>query len=90
MPELSLREEFGTLVREWRVARKLGSQEAFAYRCGIHRTYMTHIERGTKMPSIEIVARIARGFDVEISTMFLELERRGVTVLRVTDRPTPG
>jgi transcriptional regulator with XRE-family HTH domain len=90
MAELSVSEEFGALVREWRVSRKLGSQESFAYRCGIHRTYMTHIEKGTKMPSLGVVARIARGFDIELSAFFLELEKRGVTVSRVTDAPTLG
>jgi transcriptional regulator with XRE-family HTH domain len=87
MPELSLSEQFGRLVREWRTQRGL-SQEGFAYRCGIHRTYMTHIEQGSKMPSIQVVARIARGFEVEISELFGELERRGVTAVRVTDEPT--
>ncbi len=84
MPELSLPKEFGNLVREWRLARGV-SQEEFAYRCGIHRTYMTHIERGTKMPSIEVVAKIARGFEIEISSIFLELEAHGVIVSRVID-----
>ncbi len=84
MAELSLPKEFGGLVREWRTERGF-SQEGFAYRCGIHRTYMTHIERGSKMPSIDVVARIARGFETEISALFLELEMRGVTADRVTD-----
>lgn len=84
MPELSLREEFGRLVRDWRHEQGF-SQEEFAYRCGIHRTYMTHIERGTKMPSLLIVAKIARGFGVELSSLFGEIEARGVTVSRVTD-----
>jgi len=88
MPELSLQRELGKLVREWRHARGI-SQEGFAYRCGIHRTYMTHIEGGTKMPSIDVVARLARGFEVEISTMFAELESRGVVVRKVTDEPKP-
>jgi|SRR5579862_4054606 len=88
MPELSLPQEFGSIVKEWRQERGF-SQEAFAYRCGIHRTYMTHIERGTKMPSIDVVARLARGFEIEVSALFLELEHRGVTVRRVTDEPTP-
>lgn len=48
---------------------------------------MTHIELGSKMPSIQIVARIARGFGVELSELFLELEQRGVSVGRVTDEP---
>ena len=48
---------------------------------------MTHIERGTRMPSIDVVARLARGLGVEVSELFLELERRGVTVARVTEEP---
>jgi transcriptional regulator with XRE-family HTH domain len=87
MPELSLAKEFGRLVRDWRTERGL-SQEGFAYRCGIHRTYMTHIELGTKMPSIQVVARIARGLDVEVSELFSELEGRGATARRVTDEPS--
>lgn len=87
MPELSLSEEFGRLVREWRTQRGY-SQEGFAYRCGIHRTYMTHIEIGSKMPSIHVVARIARGFEIEMSELFHALEERGITVSRVTDEPT--
>lgn len=83
---MSLAVELGKLVREWRTTRGY-SQESFAYRCGIHRTYMTHIERGTRMPSIDVVARLARGLGVEVSELFLELERRGVTVARVTEEP---
>lgn len=86
MPVLSLSEAFGGVVRDWRVQRGY-SQEAFAYRCGVHRTYMTHLERGTKTPSIGVVAKIARGFGVEVSEIWLELERRGATVLAVTDEP---
>ena len=87
MPELSLAVEIGKIVREWRMERKV-SQEEFAYRCGVHRTYMTHLEKGAHMPSVEVIARIARGCGTEISALFLELESRGVSVLRVTDPPT--
>lgn len=86
MPDKSLQVEFGQLVRDWRLQAGL-SQEGFAYRCGIHRTYMTHIEGGTKMPSLGIVARIARGFDVELSELFLALEQRGAVIERLTDMP---
>jgi transcriptional regulator with XRE-family HTH domain len=88
MPERSLNGEFGKLVREWRTQLGL-SQEAFAYRCGVHRTYMTHIEQGTKMPSLGIVAQIARGLEVELSALFQALEERGVTVASITDPPRP-
>ena len=86
MPRLSLPEEFGRLVREMRTERG-HSQEAFAYHAGIHRTYMTHIERGSKLPSILVIAKVARGLGVEVSTLFEELERRGATVEATTDEP---
>jgi len=84
MPEISLPKELGALVREMRQEQGL-SQEAFAYRCNIHRTYMTKIEAGSKMPSIDVVARLARGLGLELSELFLALEARGVTVARVTE-----
>ena len=86
MASRSIEVEFGQLVREWRVARGF-SQEGFALHSSINRSYMTHIERGQRMPSIQTVAKIARGLGVQISELWLELERRGVTVESVTDDP---
>jgi transcriptional regulator with XRE-family HTH domain len=65
------------------------SQEEFAYRSGIHRTYMTHVERGTKNPTLAVVAKIARALEVELSTIWIEVELRGGGVSQVTDPPVP-
>ena len=86
MPQESLAFWFGQVVRDLRVERGF-SQEEFAYRAGIHRTYMTHVERGTKNPTIAVVAKIARALEVELSTIWFEVERRGGTVSNVTDPP---
>jgi transcriptional regulator with XRE-family HTH domain len=75
---------FGSVVREWRTERGF-SQEAFAHHCGIHRTYQTHIERGTKMPTIDVIQRLAMGLNVEISELFLEVERRGASIRNRSD-----
>jgi len=88
MPEASLAQVFGQVVRDWRVKRGY-SQEEFAFLCGIHRTYMTHVERGSKNPTLAVVAKIAHGLTVELSAIWLEVERRGGTVAQVTDPPTP-
>lgn len=40
------------------------SQEAFADKAGIHRTYMSGLERGTRNPSIEIIDKLARTLGV--------------------------
>lgn len=35
------------------------SQEAFAYEAGIHRTYVSDLERGARNPTITVVDKIA-------------------------------
>jgi transcriptional regulator with XRE-family HTH domain len=41
------------------------SQEAFALKSGIHRTYIGGIERGERNVTLETVARIAVAFGVD-------------------------
>ena len=45
------------------------SQEAFADEAGMHRTYISDIERGARNPTIEIVDRIARALGVKIGDL---------------------
>lgn len=40
------------------------SQEAFADHAGIHRTYISDIERAVRNPTIEIVERLAKALGV--------------------------
>jgi transcriptional regulator with XRE-family HTH domain len=42
------------------------SQEAFAARVGIHRTFMSSIERGKTNVSLETLERIAAGLDIQV------------------------
>ncbi|MBK6802462.1 helix-turn-helix transcriptional regulator [Novosphingobium sp.] len=41
------------------------SQEDFAHHAGIHRTYISDIERGARNPTIEVVAKIAKALGVK-------------------------
>jgi transcriptional regulator with XRE-family HTH domain len=48
-----------------RLRRKSGwSQEEFADRAGIHRTYVSDLERCARNPTITIVERLARALGV--------------------------
>ena len=40
------------------------SQEEFADRAGIHRTYVSDLERGARNPTIEVIERLAKPFKV--------------------------
>jgi transcriptional regulator with XRE-family HTH domain len=62
-------ERFGTRVRDLRKAQGL-SQEAFADRCGLDRTYIGSVERGERNVSLENIERIANALEISISALF--------------------
>jgi transcriptional regulator with XRE-family HTH domain len=45
------------------------SQEAFADLCGLHRTAVSLIERGKRVPSLKTLVVIADGFDVTLCVL---------------------
>ena len=62
---------FGTNLRKYR--RELGvSQEKFAEMCGLHRTYISDIERFQRSIALDNVQKIADALGVETYKMFLE------------------
>ncbi len=46
------------------------TQEELAGRSGLHRTYITDIERGARNPSLESIHKLAEALDVSMSTLF--------------------
>lgn len=56
---MDIRKRLGQNVRRLRVQKGL-SQEAFAHEAGIHRTYVSDIERGARNPTILIVEKLAK------------------------------
>jgi ribosome-binding protein aMBF1 (putative translation factor) len=59
-----LRAVLATNMRRLRAARGL-SQEALAHDCGINRTYLSSVERSERNVSIDNIARIAKGLQIE-------------------------
>ena len=60
-----LRVRLAQTVRELRKAAGY-SQEAFAARIKVHRTFMGSIERGKPNVSLDTLERIARGLDMKV------------------------
>ena len=60
---MDVRARLGRNVRRLREARGW-SQEAFADEVGIHRTYVSDIERGVRNPTIMIVEKLALPLEV--------------------------
>ncbi len=59
-----LRDVLAKNMRRLRADRDL-TQEALAYECGINRTYLSAVERAERNVSIDNIARIAKGLQVE-------------------------
>lgn len=65
---------FGRAVRRYR--EKLGlSQEVFADVAGIHRTYVSSIERGKVQVSIGIANQLALALQVPMSRIWRDIEK---------------
>jgi transcriptional regulator with XRE-family HTH domain len=71
----TLQDEFGTVIRRRRQAAGL-SQEALADRAGLHRTYISLLERGQRLPSIAVVRQLATALDTTMASLVAELEKK--------------
>jgi len=69
----SLPMAFGRTVRRLRTDRGV-SQERFASHAGLSRTYMSEIERGVTMVSLDSIARIARALDLSMAALLKHVE----------------
>lgn len=65
---LDITERFGRRVRELRTARGF-SQESFADKCGLDRTYVSGIERGKRNLSLRNIEVIALALRISISEL---------------------
>lgn len=64
---------FGNNLKKYRTIKGL-SQEAFAHKCGMHRTYISAIECYRRSISLENIQRIADALEIKTYKLFLEEE----------------
>lgn len=74
MDSLKLRTSLGNVIRARRAA--LGfSQEGFADKVGLHRTYQGDIERGERNLSLNNLVRLADALGIRLSELIAEAEK---------------
>jgi transcriptional regulator with XRE-family HTH domain len=66
---------FGAVLRRRRNAAGL-SQEALAAKAGLHRTYVSMIERGQRTVSIETLHKLATALDTTMVDLIEEIDHR--------------
>ena len=62
---------FSTNLRRYRNAAGL-SQEAFANKAGLHRTYISALERGKRSVAIDNIEKIADALEIEAYLLFVD------------------
>lgn len=67
---MDVRKRLASNLRQLREAKGL-SQEKFAFDAGIHRTYVSDLERGARNPTITVVEKLARALGVTASDLLL-------------------
>ena len=70
-----LNSAFGDALREARQGAGL-SQEKLAFEAGIHRTYVSQLERGLKSPSLSTVYDLATALDLVPSDLIESTQER--------------
>lgn len=77
MTRSHLKQEFGSSVKSWRGRRAL-SQEELAARAGLHRTYISDVERGVRNVSLESIEKLARALEVPVAILISNATRAAV------------
>ncbi|MBA3668645.1 MAG: helix-turn-helix transcriptional regulator [Sphingomonas sp.] len=65
---MDIRQRLGLNLKRLR-AKRGWSQERFAFEAGVHRTYISDLERGARNPSILVLEKLAKPLEVPASEL---------------------
>ena len=71
VPPESLSRNIGTTIRSYRLQKGM-SQGDIEKRTGLLRCYLSRVENGHTVPSLETLQKIARALDLQLSEFFAE------------------
>lgn len=68
---MRLLQVFSNNLRKYRITSGL-SQEAFAAKAGLHRTYISAIERGKRSIALDNIEKIANALEIDAYFLFVD------------------
>jgi transcriptional regulator with XRE-family HTH domain len=89
MTAVELKILLGNAIKTTRSALGI-SQEELAARAGLHRTYVSDVERGVRNPSLGSVEKLANALELSLPTLFEKAghgRNKAVEILLVEDNP---
>ena len=91
MATIDLKALLGMAIKTQRASLGI-SQEELAYRAGLHRTYVSDLERGARNPSVDSIEKLASALELSVSMLFEQADsgaeaKQPVEILLVEDDP---
>jgi CheY-like chemotaxis protein len=91
MATIDLKILLGVAIKKQRTSLSI-SQEELAHRAGLHRTYVSDLERGVRNPSMDSIEKLARALRLSVSTLFEQASKdneakQTAEILLVQDNP---
>lgn len=65
---------FAKILKQVRTEKGF-SQESLSFEAGLHRTYISQLERGLKSPSLETLYKISKALKINLTEFMSLLER---------------
>src|SRR5687767_7701814 len=75
MEKITIEKRFGMAVKSWRERVHL-SQEELATRAGLHRSYVSDMERGARNISLKSIGKVADALQISLWNLFAEFNDR--------------
>lgn len=72
-----IRKSLGKRIKELRISKTQLSQEKFALKINMDRTYLASVEAGKRNISIDNLKKIANGLNITLSELFIDIEKEG-------------
>ena len=69
MATIDLKTLLGMVIKTQRASLGI-SQEELAHRAGLHRTYISDLERGARNPSVESIEKLAAALQISVAKLF--------------------
>ena len=70
----ALQEALGKVIRRRRKARH-ASQEQLGFQAGLHRTYVSMLERGLRNPSLTVISKLSGALGTTMASLLGAVER---------------
>lgn len=70
---MTFEKQLGMRIRYLRKEAHM-SIEDLSLICGVNRNYISDLERGKRNPTIKVLEKIAKGFNISLETLFKGIE----------------